>query len=557
MPQVAEIVARTLKAYDTEYFFQVTGGDQALWLALERAGIRMIPCRSEQAAAYMADGYARVSGKPGFVYGQHGPGAVNVAAGLADAFWAMSPVVSLTSSIPHGLRQRYAYQDVDQLAVVAPLTLWAQEATQGSHVAHMLRTAIRVATGSPPGPVHLQIPRDLIPAETPDVTVYREATFDARPVRSAPTDQDVRGIVAALTAAERPVLVAGNGVLVSGAWEQIEVLAELLQIPVATTLGGKGAIREDHDLAVGVIGRYAGVAANDIVRQSDVALVVGSRLGGLATDGYTVPSPSARLIHIDVSGRALGATYRESLSVQADAKLTLQAVIERVSAMGATGPHEWARAAQERRAAWAADVDRLEASRENVLHPARVIGSLRAALATDDILVADTGYMTAWAGVLYRVLTPGRNFLRAAGSLGWAFPAALGAALAAPDRRVVAVIGDGGIGYNLAEVETAVRLEIPVLVVVMNNRTLAFEYHLQKYFEDHAIPEANDFTDADYAAAARGLGARGQRISSAADLDEAVARFVADPEPTLLDVSVDKETIAPVTLYESVMQRVV
>jgi acetolactate synthase I/II/III large subunit len=559
MPRVAQTIAQTLKAYGTEYFFFVTGGDQDLWIALDDAGIRLINCRSEKAATYMADGYARISGKPGFVYGQYGPGVANVAAGLADPYWAMSPVISLTSSTRTTSRDRYEYQELDQLPMNAPVTRWNRTVVRPERAAEMVRAAIRAATGSPPGPVHLEIPADMLRVDIDPVPIYKDAPFGQVPaLRTAPPREAVMALVDALLTAERPVLIAGNGALLSGAWDEVQALVDLLSIPVATSMGGKGSIREDHDLALGVMGRYSRKVANDVVREADLALVVGCRLGGLVSDSYTVPSAQARILHIDVDTNVLGTTYREEISVQADAKLALQALIEEVGRRGIQRTRTaWVQQAHERVQAWTEQVQR--AARrppEQPIHPAAVMLALRAALAPTDIVVADTGYMGAWTGALYPVTAPGRTYIRAAGSLGWAFPAALGAALAAADRRAVCVSGDGGIGYHLGEIETALRCRIPLLVMVLNNSSLAFEYHEQKFnWNNRIVPQVNDFSDVDYGALARAFGAGGRQVTDPRELADAVDDGLRADRLTFLDVRVDKEVHAPVSVYERALAR--
>src|SRR6266704_2593639 len=458
MISVAETIAETLKAYDTKYFFQVTGGDQALWIALEGAGIQMIPCRSEKGAVYMADGYARISGKPGFVYGQYGPGVSNVAAGLADPYWSMSPVISFTTSMRTPSRDRYEYQELDQLPLHTSVTRWNKIVARPERASEMLR----------------------------------------------------------------------------------------------------GAIREDHELALGVIGRYSRKVANDIVQECDLALVIGCRLGGLVSNSWKVPPPSTRILHVDVDTNVLGATYREEISVQGDAKLTLQALVKEAQKRNLSGDRTaWARQATERVQTWKEEVQRLASrSPEEPIHPAAVMNARRAALDPTDIVVADTGYMGAWTGAAFPVTAPGRNYIRAAGSLGWAFPASLGAALGAPGRHVACVSGDGGFGYHLSELETALRCHIPILVVVMNNCALAFEYHEQKYnYDNHVIPHVNDFVDVDYSMVARAFGARGHRITDPRELPVRMREALQTNVPTLLDVIVDKEVYAPVTSYERVVAR--
>jgi acetolactate synthase I/II/III large subunit len=561
MTSVAAAIARTLKAYDTQYFFQVTGGDQDLWIALEEAGIQMIPCRSEKGATYMADGYARITGKPGFVYGQYGPGVSNVAAGLADPYWSMSPVISLTTSMRTTSKDRFEYQELDQLPLHTSLTRWNKTVARPERAAEMVRGAIRAATGAIPGPAHLEIPSDMLRGQIDDVAIYKESPFGHIPsLRTAPPPEAVTALLDALLSAQRPALIAGNGVLLSEAWDEVLALAEMLSLPVATSMGGKGSIREDHDLALGVIGRYSRKVANDVMRECDLALVVGCRLGGHVSNTWQVPPPSTRLLHIDVDTNALGATYREEISVQADAKLALQALLKEAQSRSlAIGRTAWAKQASARVSAWKEEVQRLASrSPEEPIHPAAVMSALRAALAPTDIVVADTGYMGAWTGAVFPVIALGRHYIRAAGSLGWAFPASLGAALGAPGRHVACVTGDGGFGYHLSELETALRCHIPILVVVMNNRTLAFEYHEQKYnHHNHVIPYVNDFTDVDYSMVARAFGVYAHRVSDPRELPERMREALQTDKPTVLDVIVDKEIHAPVTAYERVLARTI
>ncbi|MBO0892104.1 MAG: thiamine pyrophosphate-binding protein, partial [Acidothermales bacterium] len=477
-----------------------------------------------------------------------------------DAYWAMSPVISLTTSIRGDTRDRYEYQEVDQLPMHASVTRFARTVHRPDRAVSLLRHAIRAATSSPPGPTHLEVPADIMQAPLDADGVYREPEFGVVPgLRSAPPRETAGRIVDAILEAERPIVLAGNGVLLSGAAEELTELAEALSLPVVTSNGGKGSIREDHDLSVGLIGRYSRKVANEVATEADLVLVVGSRLGGMATDSYKVPSPGARILHVDVDPTVLGTTYREEISAVGDAKLTLIELIEEVDRRGArTERTAWAQQVARRVAAWMETVEEEIAKSGNPIHPAAVMRALRAALRPTDIVAADTGFMGAWAGALFPVTAPGRNYIRAAGSLGWAFPAALGAQVAAPDRHVVAVIGDGGIGYHLSEFETAVRRGIPVVAMVLNNRSLAFEYHSQRdLWDGHILPHMNDYEDVDYAQVASDMGAHGKRVTDPDDLSPSIAAALESGRPALLDVIVDKEKAAPVTNFERVHARVV
>jgi len=559
MPTVARVIADTLRAYDVEYFFCVTGGDQALWIALEDAGITVLPFRSEAGAVYAADAYARVTGRPTPVYGQYGPGVTNVAASLADSMWAMSPVVSITSSTRTTSRYRNEYQEIDQLAVMAPYTKWAAAVPKPERAGELVRAAIRNAVATPPGPVHLEIPADVLGLEVDDVPVYAEPQFLQVPgPRSAPDHASVQQAAEILRGASQPVILAGNGALLSGATAELLAVAEAIPAPVATTMGGKGVILDSHPLSLGVVGRYSRKVANDVLTEADVVLVVGSRLGGLATDSWRRPNPDARIIHVDADPAVLGATYREEIALLADAKLALGALADELQG-GGDQARGWVEKVTSRVADWRGHVDdAASSSQPGALHPAQVVRAIREVTHATDVIVADTGYMGAWTGALLDVEETGRHYLRAAGSLGWAFPAAIGASLAAPDRNVVCVSGDGGIGYHLMELETARRLGAPVKIVVLNNVSLAFEYHDQRYlFGNRILPRVNDFVDIDYGAVARAMGVGGAQVTEPEALAPALYDALAADGPYLLDVRIDKEVHAPVTVFERVLERVV
>jgi acetolactate synthase-1/2/3 large subunit len=547
MATVSDIVAKTLVAYDTKYFFCMMGGDHELWMSLHDAGIKLINCRSESGAVYMADGYARVTGKPGFVYGQRGPGVSNVAGALADALWASSPVISLTSALPMATRDRFEYQDVDGLPLHQGVTRWNKTMSSPDRAAAMLRAAIRIATGTPPGPVHLEIPANLFRAEAKDSDAYREAGVGhVNDRRVVPDRAQVAQMVALLTQGEKPLIVAGGGVIISEAWDELTALADALSIPVATTLGGKGAIDAAHDLAVGVIGRNSSKVGNDAVRDAGMILAIGTRLGGLATHRWTLPFGEKRLIQVDSDAAIVGHNYPNELGVVGDAKLTLAMALSIVEEKKARQPRTpWAKEIAQRVETWRGHAARLADERPNDgIHPADVIARLREVMAPEDLIAADTGAHGGWVGGLFPVKA-GRSLIRANGSLGWVFPGAMGAVLAAPQRRTVAVTGDGGMLYHIAEFETALRCDIPVVAVVLNNASLASERHHQESHYKRVITEVCDYRDVDFAAVARAFGAQGVRVEDRADLRDAVRDALASKMPALVDVRVSRDAHAP------------
>jgi acetolactate synthase-1/2/3 large subunit len=316
---------------------------------------------------------------------------------------------------------------------------------------------------------------------------------------------------------------------------------------------------ERHELALGTVGRYSRNFANAALLDSDVVLAIGTRLGGLVTDSYRLISPQAHLIHVTLDPEVIGQNFSTQLGVVADARSFLDAVLEACDRMearpSAASSANLAKLARER-SAWRER--RALASRDGGVTPMRpeaVIAALDDQIADDAVLLADTGYAAAWAGALADMKVAGRHFLRADGSLGWAFPASLGAQLAVPDQQVVCVIGDGGFGYHIGELETALRLELPVVVVVLNNQTLAFEAHVQTLLYGKMVAEVDDFCDVDYARVARAFGVRGIRATTAAEFKEALAQGLHQQGPMVIDAVIDRDAIAPVTRYDRVRVR--
>jgi len=553
---VATAIVDRLIAFGTEYFFLLTGGDQPLWIALQDAGVKMVLARSEFSSVYMADGYARASGKPGITYGQAGPGAANVAAALADPFWAQSPVVALTGATATGSMYKGEYQALDQMPLFAPLTKWSGFATSPERIPDLVSVAVTQAMTGSRGPVHLDIPKDYFGRE---IEVDKPEAIGFGAASPAHPDNDtVHAVVEHILAAKRPVILAGDGVVQARAEVALLTFAEALVIPVATTMGGKTSFPGDHPLNLGVTGRYSAKVANDLVGESDCVLVIGSRLGGLATNGYTVPKQKAKIIQIDTDPSVFDVSYAATVRLVADAQLALEALYREVKgrALGADAVL-WSTMAREEIQAWRNEVKSAtdRAANGPSLSPFEVIAVL-ARHNREITIVADTGYMAAWTGVLYPTARP-CSYFRAIGSLGWALPASLGVQLARPEK-VVCVTGDGGIGYHLADIETAVRLQLSVIVVILNNGGLIFEYHEQKYrHKGRVIPEANDFTDADYSAVARGLGAEGVRVRTRSEFERAFKVALESDRPIVIDVIVDREAFPPVTNFEKALSRTI
>jgi acetolactate synthase I/II/III large subunit len=541
----------------------MTGRDNKLWIALESVGIRHILARSEAAAVYMADAYARLLGRPTFAYGAYGPGAANVAGAMAEPFWSGSPVIAMTSVMRRVDRSRKEYQELDQPALFASVTKWGIEASVPVQVPRLVRDAARHALGGSPGPVYLGIPGDLFEI---DIADYREPVALDRPVelplwRPAPTGADVEAVLRALTTARRPIILAGGGIHQSGAYASLRQVAERIGIPVVTSSAGKGSIAETHELAMGSVGRYSRNYANAAMREADVILAIGTQLGGLVTDSYRLVGPDALLIHVSIDPDVIGLNFPTHLGLVADARTFLEALLgacDRLEAYPSPASADHLASLGQARAAWRerrAGIAARDGGDGGPMRPEAVMAVLEDQMASDAVLVADTGYAAAWAGALAEIKSAGRHYLRADGSLGWAFPASLGAQLAAPDKQVICITGDGGFGYHIGDLETALRLQLPVVVIVLNNQTLAFEEHVQTLLYGHVVPEVNSFLDVDYGQVARSFGARGVRVTNAEQFSRALAEGLERRGPTVIDAVIDRQAIAPVTRYDRVRVR--
>jgi acetolactate synthase-1/2/3 large subunit len=561
-----QIIGQTLKLYGVEYFFAFTGGDQDIWLGLRDAGIKYILPHSERSAVAMADAYARLTGKPSFTYGQSGPGAAVCVSGLVDAYWAKSPVICITSDTHSAVQYRHAYQGIDdQQALFSTITKWNARVPNLTRLPDILRSAIRFAVSGVPGPVHIDIPSELTiftKDSLPDAQLYIEPECKKFPAyRHSPTPNDIDRVIEVLAGAQKPLILCGGGVLMSEAWNEVNRFAEVLSIPVVASAAGKSAFATTHPLAVGVTGNYSRKVANDVVEKCDTYIVIGSNLGDMTTKRWRLPSPNAKIIHIDLDPTVMGANLKEEVSIVADAKLTLQSLIEAAneSPLSRACPWTgWVHEVQSMVAGWRKAFENLAEKHGEIgaINPYFVLSALNHFLTPEDVVVADTGYMGAYAAALVEVKAPGRKYIRTAGSLGWGFPASLGAQVALGDKgRVICITGDGGMGYHTADIETAVRIGLPVVILVLNNSTLAFEYHLQKYMYKTEIPEVNDFLNIDYGAVARAFGAYGEKVTNPTEVAGALQRALDTGKTAVLDIAIDREHYAPVVYYEPFMQR--
>jgi len=499
----------------------------------------------------MADGYARASGKPGVCMAQV-IGALNLAAGLRDAWLAHSPVIAFTGGRDPSSKFRKVYQEVDDVPAFEPVTKFNATVDDVARFPDMVRQAFRVATTGTPGPVHLQFRGnegqvDLDEAELEPLVEEQFARVP--PFRPAPDEQSVRAALNALQNAERPVIVAGGGVRASGAAAELVALAEALQIPVATSLNGKDSIPGVHPLSVGVCGSYSRESANRVVNRADLVCFIGSETGGMTTHFWAVPKIGTPAIQIDIDPEALGRNYPLVAMVNGDAKVTLAAMLKAADRGTAGKRKPWIAETQGICKEWYTKYNALLNSDQVPIHPARMCGDLTKHLPDDAIVIVDTGHAGMWMGGMYDLRTTQQSYFRSAGHLGFAFCAGIGAKAACPDRPVVVFTGDAGFWYHIGEIETALRWKLNSVTVVNNNAGgNQSKRGFDRAYGGKQTEQARElwtYTPVNFAKIAEDMGALGIRVEQPADFPGALAQALSANRPAVIDVVTDIDALAP------------
>ncbi|MFI6438042.1 thiamine pyrophosphate-binding protein [Streptomyces sp. NPDC050759] len=537
----AEALCTMLDEYETTHFFYVPVLSPPMIKEMLARGIQPVVPHGEMAAVYMADGYARVGGRVG-VCGSQTIGSSNLAAGLREAWVGRSPVLALTGGPDSDTRGRNFYQDLDDRDVFRPVTKHQAVVDRGDRLPDVIRQAFRMATTGAPRPVHIGLAGFWGAVTLEDVPgdVSVDVRFGAVPaLRSSVDPLLLERATAVLNASARPIVLVGGGARRSDAAPALRDLLDRTGLPAVTTLNGMGLLPDTHPSYLGTAGDYGRDSANQALAESDCVLVVGSSLGSMSTKNWQLISPSATVLQIDVDEVEIGRNYPATVPLLGDAALVLEQLAGRPLKKVDT---KWRLRVHELRGEWENHTPRLEHSLDEPLRPEALLYRLSQALPDDAVVVADTGHAGAWCARHLR-LGQGHTFVRAAGSLGWGLPAAIGAKCATRDRPVVCFTGDGGLYYHIAELETAARYDLPIVVVVNNNVGMNQERSLWDAGTDQ---EKNwKFSDVDLVAVAEGFGCAAERVERADALETALARAIASGRPTLLDVRTDPAIACP------------
>ena len=545
----AQWLARALAGTGMTHVFFIESVLRRTLLEFDDLGVTRILAHSEKAAAYMADGYARITGKPGVCMAQS-VGAANLASGLQDAWLGRTPVIALTGRKEPSFQHRNSYQEIPHAPLFAAVTKFSAPVDSTTELPRLLRHAWRAALAETSRPTHLDfcgLQGDVIElGETSEPTVIDPEDRHVPAHRPVADPLDVERAAAALRSAGRVVIIAGEGAAASQAGPEVLALAEALAAPIATSLGARGIVATRHPLYIGVPGSYSAPPANRIVHSADLVLYVGCDTGDQVTLNWTIPPLSTKIVQIDVDPLEIGRSYPDTIGVVGDPKATLASLAQAVGRP--VRDRGFAEEAARIMADWRATMAPLVGDDRTPIRVERLCAEVTKALPADGILVADTGYSGIWTGTMVDFNGAGQSYLRAAGSLGWSFPAALGAQCAAANRKVVCFTGDGGFYYHLAELESARRCGIPVTVVVNNNSGFGQNLTGVRRIAGNRPGRGEAlvrFGPTDFSAVARSFGVRGIRVERPAEIAPALGEALAADEPVVVDVVTDLEPRAP------------
>lgn len=539
----ADAMVRMLQAHGTTHIFGLCG-DTTLplydsLLNLDH-GITHVLTRDERSATYMADAFARVSGRPGVCEGPSGGGATYILPGLIEASESSYPVLAITSDISVGSYGKYPLTEVDQDALMRPLTKWNTVIKRAEHIPRMVRAAFRAMSTGRPGAAHLGLPYDIQYDDVDPDDIWADPALSAYPAYpAAPAPGAAEAAVDAILSAKSPLIVCGGGVVIAGAMEDLDRLARRLDIPVATSISGQGALPDRHPNAVGVVGSNGGTDETwEAMTAADLVIFMGCRAGSTTTARWEAPQPGARIVHFDSDPMVIGANYPTEVGVVADLQLAL-AEVNRV--LDARGQGETtfggAAAVADLKARKFARFETLADSPDAPLKPEGVIAALQRALPEDAILVSDPGTSCPYISAYYQQARPGRHFItnRAHGALGYALSAALGAWYGRPGAKVVGIMGDGSFGFTVGELETVCRARADITYIVLSNANFGWIKASQK--ADKGARYYNvDFARTDHAAIAAAYGVKSWRVEAPDQLDTALRAAIGHAGPTLIDI---------------------
>ena len=515
------------------------GANLPMYDEFNRCDIRHILVRHEQSAAHMADGFGRVSRKPGVCFATSGPGATNILTGIATAQADSAPMIAVTGQVAVNMIGKDAFQESDIIGMANPVVKYAFQPRNAAEIPEIVKKGFFIAETGRPGPVLIDVPKDVqtneAPMEFPD-----EFKIQGYHPWADSDIVNVERAIDMLLHAEKPIILAGGGAIISSAFAELQAVAETLMLPVVSTFKGKGAFPETHPLSLGPIGMHGHAEANKMMAESDCVLAIGTRFSDRSVGTFEAFEKRLKIIHMDVDPAEIGKNQNAQIAVVGDVKVNLRVMVKLLlqKAIKKTDESPWIKHVQETKAYW----------KENLkIHPgemgaAKILRKLRELLPKESIVTTEVGQHQMWASLFYDVIQPGTFFSSTGlGTMGWGFPAAIGAKVAKPDVPVVDIAGDGSLSMTENSLATAVLEDIPVIVFVLNNSTLGMVAQWQRTFYDRRMTGVEQHSCPDYVKLAESYGAQGIRAQSIDELDKAIKNALSSDVATVIDIPIDPE----------------
>ncbi len=522
-----------------EVFGLPGGANLPMYDELYKSNIRHILARHEQSAAHMADGYGRVSRKPGVCFATSGPGSTNLITGIATAQADSAPMVAITGQVPVKMIGRDAFQESDIIGMSNPCVKYAFQPRDPSEIPEVVKKGFYIASTGRPGPVLLDIPKDVQQNEG-KMTFPHEFKIRGYHPWTDPDIVNIEKAIDMLLSSEKPIILAGGGVIISSAFAELQSIAELLMIPVVTTFKGKGSFPENHPLSLGPIGMHGHAEANKLMVEADCVLAIATRFSDRSVGTFEEFEKRLKIIHMDVDPAEIGKNQTTSIAVVGDVQASLRIMIKMLmqKSIKKTEENKWIKHVKEVKEYW----------RENLKLPegemtaAKILRKLREVLPKEAITTTEVGQHQMWASLFFDVIHPGTFFSSTGlGTMGWGFPAAIGAKVARPDVPVVDIAGEGSFNMTENSLATSVLEDIPVIVFLINNFSLGMVAQWQRTFYNRRMIGIDLKNCPDYVKIAESYGAQGIRAQSLDELGRAIKAGLKSDVTTVIDIPIDPE----------------
>ena len=539
MSGAAALMKALAKEEVKEVFGLPGGANLPMYDELFKSDIRHILVRHEQSAAHMADGFGRVSRRPGVCFATSGPGATNILTGIATAQADSAPMVAVTGQVPVKMIGRDAFQESDIIGMANPVVKYSFQPRSPEQVPQTVRKGFYIARTGRPGPVLIDVPKD-VQQDGAEMEFPDEFSIRGYHPWTDPDVAAIREAVGMLLESEKPVILAGGGTIISGAFSELQSVAEALCVPVVTTFKGKGAFPENHPLSLGPIGMHGHAEANRLMSEADCVLAIGTRFSDRSVGTFEEFERNLKIIHIDVDPAEIGKNQRTQVAIVGDVRASLRVMIKALSSLPAkkADGSAWLRHVREVKQYWH---DNLK------IHPgelgaAKILRKLRELLPAEAVVTTEVGQHQMWASLFFDVISPGTFFSSTGlGTMGWGFPAAIGAKVARPGVPVVDIAGDGSFNMTENSLATCMTEDIPVIVFLVNNYSLGMVAQWQRTFYDRRMIGVDQRSCPDYVKLAESYGAQGLRAESMPELESSIKAALSSEVATVIDIPIDPE----------------